>query len=274
MERTATVHLSSWLDSPGRKPIVLRGARQVGKTWLVRDLARRSGRKLVELNFEADSSWRQCFSDNDPTAILTRIGVKFGRRVEPADSLLFLDEIQAYGEALAKLRWFAEEMPTLPVVAAGSLLEFSLGDHAYSMPVGRIAFYNLDPLGFDEYLRAHDQQQLLEALSAWRPGRPLDAVVHEQAGRRLERFAMTGGMPGIVAAELDGATSESIRGSQRQLGATYRADFARYSGRVATDTLDGVLRSVAFQLGHKFVYSRVDTDARHHHVKAALELLG
>ena len=261
------------MASPSRKPLVLRGARQVGKTWLVRDLARRLNRELIELNFEGDPFWSECFVENSPEGILARIGLRMGNRVDPATSLLFLDEIQSFPAGLAKLRWFAEEMPVLPVVAAGSLLEFALGEHDHSMPVGRIGFYNLDPMGFDEYLAAHGQDLLIEALSDWRPGSIVDQVTHERASLWMERFAMTGGMPSIAAMDAGGETSESIRDAQRQLVATYRADFTKYSGRIATDLLDKVLRAVANQLGQKFVYAKVDAGAKQHQVKTALELL-
>jgi len=273
MERFAATDLLNWMKSFGRKPLVLRGARQVGKTWLVRDLARRLDAKLVELNFEHDPAWAECFVDNSPQRILERVGLRLGYRVEPSSSLLFLDEIQAFKGGLAKLRWFAEQLPELPVAAAGSLLEFALGDREHGMPVGRVGFYNLSPLGFDEYLLAHGQDLLLERLSKWRPGATLDSVVHEQGSLWMERFAMTGGMPSIVALAVEGSTSESIRSAQRQLLATYRADFAKYSGRMTTDILDKVLVAAAHQLGQKFVYAKVAADTRHQQVRDALELL-
>jgi hypothetical protein len=262
-----------WMGASGRKPLVLRGARQVGKTWLVRDLARRLGRALVELNFEHDPAWAECFVDNSPERILERVGLRLGSRVNPASTILFLDEIQAFGAGLAKLRWFAEQLPELPVVAAGSLLEFALRDHDHGMPVGRVGFYNLNPLGFDEYLLAHGQDLLLERLSEWRRGDIPDPVVHEQGCRWMERFAMTGGMPSIAALDVEGSTSESIRAAQRQLVATYRADFAKYSGRLATDIIDKVLLAAAHQLGQKFVFAKVAADARHQQVKTALVML-
>lgn len=227
----------------------------------------------MELNFEHDPTWADCFVDNSPQRILERIGLRLGHGLKPASALLFLDEVQAFGAGLAKLRWFAEQLPELPVVAAGSLLEFALRDHDYSMPVGRVGFYNLSPLGFDEYLLAHGQDLLLERLSEWAPGAIPDPVVHQQGAVWMERFAMTGGMPSISVLDVEGSASESIRAAQRQLVATYRADFAKYSGRMETGILDKVLHAVAHQLGQKFVFTKVAADTRHQQVKAALELL-
>ena len=181
MQRALSDWLDRWLADPGRKPLVLRGARQVGKTWLVRDLARRSGRELVELDFERDPGHKRAFLSNDPRDALGQVSLLVNRDVHEHRSLLFLDEIQAAVEILAKLRWFYEEMPALPVVAAGSLLELALGDHAFSMPVGRISFQHVEPLGFPEYLDAHGQERLHTALAGWRPGGTLPEVVHRQA---------------------------------------------------------------------------------------------
>ncbi|MEM9874222.1 MAG: AAA family ATPase [Myxococcota bacterium] len=121
-DRAASARLDRWLERPGRRPLVLRGARQVGKTWLVRDLAMRTGLDLLEVNFERDPNAAVAFASNDPGVILGELSLLFGRPIDRTRSLLFLDEIQARPELLAKLRWFFEESPELAVVAAGSLL--------------------------------------------------------------------------------------------------------------------------------------------------------
>jgi predicted AAA+ superfamily ATPase len=251
---------------------MLRGARQVGKTWLVRALAERSGRDLVEVNFERDPQLRDAFSSNDPKSIIGQLSLRHPRPITER-SLLFLDEIQEFSEGIAKLRWFAEEWPELPVVAAGSLLEFALRDHHFSMPVGRVAFHRVEPLGFLEYARAHGQENLVKSLAGWRPGLDMEKMVANTAAIWMERFAMVGGMPGVVARELEGAAPSEIREAQRQLVATYRADFPKYAGRMDANVLDKVLRAVARDLGRKFVYARADDSVRQHQAKAALELL-
>ena len=147
MKRTASQDLVEWLNAADRRPLVLRGARQVGKTWLVRDLAETAKRRLIELNFERDSSAARAFESNDPRRILGELSLLMGEPIEPRSALLFLDEIQAADALLSKLRWFYEEMPELPVVAAGSLLELTLADHSMSMPVGRVTFRHIEPMG-------------------------------------------------------------------------------------------------------------------------------
>ena len=273
MERNRIDQLQDWLSSPGRKPLVLRGARQVGKTWLVRELAARSGRELIELNFERDPRHARLFATNDPRQVLGELGLAIGRDLEPGSALLFLDEIQAAGELLGKLRWFAEELPELPVIAAGSLLDFALADHTFSMPVGRIGFLHLAPLGFDEYLRAHGQTKLLAVLTAWQPQRSLSPTAHARALDWFYRYAMVGGMPAVVAADIAGQAPRACRDLQRDLLATFRADFAKYAGRMDREILGHVLEAVAGSLGRKFVYAQVGDGVKQHQAKRALELL-
>lgn len=273
MKRDLRGSLDAWLGDSERRPLVLRGARQVGKTWLVRDLANRCSRDLVELNFEREPGLKRHFASNDPAQILGELSLVLGREIDPARSLLFLDEVQAAGELLAKLRWFYEELPGLPVVAAGSLLEFTLSDHSFSMPVGRIRFLRVEPMSFPEYLEAHERSKLLQVLASWRPGDTLSPAAHEKAEEWFHRYAMVGGMPGIVAADADGRDPKQCRELQRDLVATYRADFARYSGRMDREILDRVLLFAAGSLGRKFVAARVGEGLKHPQVGRALELL-
>lgn len=135
MKRKSEVHLKNWLYSSYRKPLVVQGARQVGKTWLVRNLAQTEHKTLIELNFERDPSAKTLFQSNEPARIIKSIGAYLGKEIDSKKSILFLDEIQEAEEILAKLRWFAEELPELSVIAAGSLLEFLLEQHEFSMPL-------------------------------------------------------------------------------------------------------------------------------------------
>jgi len=240
---------------------------------LVRELAARSGRRLVEVNFERDPSLKRFFAVKDPRRILGELSLALSVDIDPETSLLFLDEIQGAGEVLAGLRWFYEELPRLPVAAAGSLLDFALADHTFSMPVGRVAFQHIEPMGFPEYLIAHGQERLLAPVAAWRPGAELSAAAHEQALRWFYRFAMVGGMPAVVAADVAGREPRQVRELQKDLVAAYRADFAKYSGRMDRDILDAVLKAVAASLGRKFVHAHVREGVKQHQAKHALELL-
>lgn len=156
--------LRSWTVQSERKPLVIRGARQVGKSTLVRQLAEVAGFELVELNFERNPDLREAFAaTKEPVGILATIQLLTGQSVRPDKTLLFLDEIQAAPEALAALRYFYEEMPQLHVIAAGSLLEFTLAEAQFSMPVGRVEYMYLGPLQFEDFLVAVRES----ALASW-----------------------------------------------------------------------------------------------------------
>lgn len=273
MQRDASRYLDSWLTRERRLPLIVRGARQVGKTWIVRDLAERHELDLVECNFERVPELAGCFTHADPRRVLSELELALDRRIDVDGALLFIDEVQAAGEVLASLRWFAEELPELPVVAAGSLLEFTLADHDFSMPVGRVGYLHLDPLSFPEYLRAHSLDPLLDSLTAWEPGATLSDVAHERATEWFMRYCAVGGLPAVVRADVETDDPREVRRLQSDLLATYRDDFAKYAGRMDPDVLDRTLLGVARQLGTSFTYSHVDPDLRHSRVKSALELL-
>ncbi len=270
MERDLETWLRQWLEGKG-KPLILRGARQVGKTWAVRRLAEACGRDLIELNLERTPQLQSLFAQNNPQQTLGLLEIHLGRPVLPKTSLLFLDEIQAVPSLLAKLRWFAEDLPQLPVVAAGSLLEFALADHAYSMPVGRISFRHVQPMTFPEYLSAHGQGRLLSHLSDHSPNDTLPEVVHQSASVWFHRFCMVGGMPAVVNLDVSTGIARQCRDAQRDLIAAYRADFPKYKGRIEQSALDQVLARVAASLGKKFNYT--DPSLANPTSKRSLELL-
>ena len=273
MERGVSQKLDHWLTRKERRPLVLRGARQVGKTWLIRDLALRLGRSLVEINFERDPQLSRCFAANDPKRVLAELSLAMDCDITPDGSLLFLDEIQAVPEMFARLRWFAEELAVLPVAAAGSLLNFTLADKSFRVPVGRIGYLHVEPMGYQEYLRAHGQDRLIDALKAWHPGGELSTVAQARATEWFDRYAMVGGMPDVVAADIAQQDPQICRALQRQLVATFRDDFAKYSGRMDRNILDSTLTAVASSLGRKFVYAHVEQGVKQHQAKHALELL-
>lgn len=273
MERHASTLLREWLRRPRRLPLVVRGARQVGKTWLARTLAAEEGLDLIEVNFERDPGLVRCFAANDPAKVIGALSIALGRDVRTQGSLLFLDEIQAAGEVIAGLRWFAEELPELPVIAAGSLLEFTLARHDFSMPVGRVSYLFVEPMTFAEFLLAHGQGALRDALAAWRPTDPIADLAFERAAEWFSRFVMVGGMPAVVLTDVEGGLPADVRRRQADLVATYRDDFAKYAARTDPTVLDAVLRGVAAQLGRKFVYSHVADGLRHTLARDALEML-
>ena len=273
MQRLISTELDAWLTCQDRRALVIRGARQVGKTWLVRDLAQRNSLDLVEVNFERTPHLADIFNDASPLEVFRELSLLTGRELQPETSLLFIDEIQVAPAVLSKLRWFTEDFPELPVVAAGSLLEFALGEKGFSMPVGRVTYRFVEPLSFEEYMLAHSQELLLSRIGEWTPGDELGAVAHKQAATYYERYSMVGGMPAVVNADVKFDEPQRCRRIQTDLMATYRDDFAKYVGRMDPRLLDIVLVSVAAQLGDKFVYSRAGEEVKHKQAKQSLELL-
>lgn len=273
MKRDVTAFLIHWLNSPARKPLVIRGARQVGKTWLIRDLAHSQERRLIELNFEKRPDLTSLFLTNEPKDTLANIEAFIGRKVEPTRTILFLDEIQAAPQILEKLRWFAEEMPELPVVAAGSLLDFALAKHEFSMPVGRIGYLYLEPLSFEEFLNAVGQHELRTYLQnySWKVNIP--EVLHVQLIKLIKEFLVVGGMPAAVSSWGAEKAPERVNQIHFDLLATYRDDFAKYSGRLTTSRLEEVMNSIPLQLGKKFVYKNANSDVSTIPLKQALDLL-
>ncbi|MCH9626214.1 MAG: hypothetical protein S4CHLAM123_14070 [Chlamydiales bacterium] len=273
MKRDRTLFLTNWLNSGTRKPLVVRGARQVGKTWLIRDFASSQERQLVELNFEKRPDLRSLFSSNDPRETIINISASVGSKIEPTKAILFLDEIQAAPHLLEKLRWFAEDMPELPVVAAGSLLDFTLAKHEFSMPVGRIGYMYLEPLSFEEFLDAIGQHELREYLQNYVWNLNIPATIHSQLIKLLKEYLIVGGMPAAVSTWVAEKAPPIVNQIHFDLLATYRDDFAKYSGRLSINRLEDIMNSVPRQLGKKFVYKDANFDISSAPLKQALDLL-
>ena len=154
MHRFALDYLKSWQSKANRKPMIIRGARQVGKSYLAHNFADKRFENIAELNFERDMELASLFVSNDPHKIIQLLELRLNTSIKPGKTLLFLDEIQAAPSVLPVLRYFHEEMPDLHIIAAGSLLEFALENFKHSMPVGRIEYLHLGPMQFEEYLLA------------------------------------------------------------------------------------------------------------------------
>ena len=273
MKRFAANELENWLKNKNRKPIVLRGARQVGKTWLVRDLAKRQKLKLVELNFERLPSLADLFSENNPVEILRNIEAELAITIKPDSSLLFLDEIQAAPQLFSKLRWFKEEIPNLPVIAAGSLLDFALKKYRYSMPVGRITYFYLDQISFFEFVLETGNEALYKKMSSFSLESRMPESLHKKSLNLYHDYCLVGGMPEVVQEWVNSKNLKPCIKIQQDLLATYRDDFHKYGGEVDAGMLNKILLSVAKQLGNKFMYSRVDPTKKLVGIKKALSML-
>jgi len=273
MRRDRTLFLVHWLNSNARKPLIIRGARQVGKTWLIRDLADSQGRRLIELNFEKRPDLESLFSSNDPKEIIINIAASTGSKIEPSKAILFLDEIQAAPHLLEKLRWFAEDMPELPVIATGSLLDFTLAKHEFSMPVGRVGYLYLEPLSFEEFLGAIGQHELRAYLDNYDWNLNIPIAIHSQLMKAIKEYLVVGGMPAAVSSWATEKAPDSVNQIHFDLLTAYRDDFAKYNGRLTIDRLEDVMSSVPRQLGKKFVYTDANSEVSTAPLKQALDLL-
>lgn len=273
MNREVELNLQDWFRHPGRQPIILRGARQVGKTWLARSCARKAGLELLEINFERHPEYGQYFRGSDPAKIFDELSIAFDHRVAPERTLLFLDEIQAAPEVIGKLRWFAEEMPDLAVMAAGSLLEFALTELRHSMPVGRVGFLHVQPMTFPEYMTAHGQEHLMDRLETWSLEKEFSKALHRKLLDWYDRYQMVGGMPAVVSADVERGNAVECRRIQSNLVQSYREDFNKYAGRMDTRVLHAVMLAAAAQVGKRLVYSRVGEGVKHQQASHAMDLL-
>ena len=273
MQRTSLNYLENWLAAADRKPLVMRGARQVGKTWLVRHLSEKSKKQLIELNLEKQPNLASLFDSNEPRQILINLSAIFGQNITPEKCLLFLDEIQTAPQLLGKLRWFAEDLPQLPVITAGSLLEFVLAQHSFSMPVGRISYMHLEPLSFEEFLLANEKHSLWEYVTKYDLNAEIPLAIHEQLTTLFKEYVLIGGLPAAVASWTSEHSLNKINQIHHDLLATYRDDFAKYRGGIALERLDETMMAIPKMLGQKFKFSTVNATINATTIKQVLNLL-
>jgi predicted AAA+ superfamily ATPase len=274
--------MSTWLRSPHRKPLVLRGARQVGKSFLVRELALREQRELCELNFEAKPKLKSLFDSVAPEGILNALEQEIGTRFNDK-TLLFLDEIQDCPAALSSLRYFYEKNPEIPVVAAGSLLEFALNESPYSMPVGRVTFRWIHPFRFQEFLAVRSKKLLLEVIENFvDKGVAITPPAHDALMRELAIYCFVGGMPEAVRRfhhegdTVDGVFSAAT--THDDIILSYRADFAKYRRRIPLESLHAVFDALPQIVGDvRTKFGNIDKSQRSDPLRkavTALELAG
>lgn len=272
MKRSAETHLLSWKNRPNRKPLILRGARQTGKTYLVEHFARDQFSNFLKLDFEFDLDAKPVFQQRDPQAIISELSILFDARIVPGETLLFLDEIQACPEAVHTLRYFYEKMPQLHVIAAGSLLDFTLRDFQYSMPVGRIEFLHLYPLSFSEFLLAANPR-LHEFVESWEAGEQISPGLHSRLTELLRVFFFTGGMPEAAASWINQRDFVDVQRIQSSILITMQHDFAKYGTRIQQEHLQKALSFVPANIGRKVKYVQVDRSIRSVALKDAFHLL-
>lgn len=270
MRRYIDDDLTRWKNGTRRKPLILRGARQVGKTWTLKEFGKNNFDSVAAVDLERNPALRRVF-DGDLSAarICADLEVLLRQKITPGKTLLFFDEIQACPRAITALRYYYEEMPELHVVAAGSLLEFTLKESSF--PVGRIQFLNLYPLCFAEYLEAIGNDFAAAAVT----GNPSDLspAVHGLLFEELKKYFFVGGMPACVKAFAETGSLQDAFEVQGEIVESYRMDFAKYTPQVDRFCLDAVFTTLSQSVGQQIKYARLGEGYSNPTLKKAFEAL-
>ncbi len=252
MKRDLYKSLLDWKSSPTRKPLLLQGARQVGKTYLLEDFGKNEFLKFHIFNFEQDKGLSPVFeTDLNPNQILTDLSIHKGERISSKSDLVIFDEIQACPRALTSLKYFYESMPELPLCCAGSLLGVALSSESF--PVGKVEFKNLFPMKFSEFLKALNEDLLIEALESSREASTISETTHQKLWGCLKEYYVTGGMPQVVSEYISMRDNrieamDNARKIQKGLIEGYYRDFAKHSGKTNSMHIVSIFEDAPMQL--------------------------
>ena len=275
MERKAIQHLLNWKSDEDRKPLILRGARQTGKTWLMQEFGRVSYKNTAYFNFDENEDLKELFeTTKDPHRLIELLGLIQGQRIMPEKTLLIFDEVQECPEALNALKYFREKANEYHVVAAGSLLGTYLAEPK-SYPVGQVDIMNVYPLSFEEYLAGTDEK-LLGFIKENRIGEKIPTIFHERLLEAYQLYNIIGGMPECVASWIKYRDAGRIDVIQKNLLALYEHDITKHNKKVNASRILMVYRSIVPQLAKenkKFAYGVVKPGARAREFEEAVEWL-
>lgn len=267
MKRDILKQLSAWCEHPYRKPLILRGARQVGKSWAINEFGKQF-KRFVSVNFEKTPDAQEIFrGDLSAEHILEKLSLFTHEKIVPGECLLFFDEIQECPDAIRALRYFKEELPALHVIAAGSLIDFVL--KKIGVPVGRVQFMYLYPLSFSEFLTVNDRDDLRQYILT----QQVDPIIHRQILDYLKNYFWLGGMPAVVSAWLNNRDPQLCHEIQDEIIEAYQQDFHKYASDKQIPYLSKVFAAIPKLLGKKFKFSHVDVDTHTLPLKEALSLL-
>ncbi|MCQ2265766.1 MAG: AAA family ATPase [Bacteroidales bacterium] len=273
MKRKICDFLRNWYSDAKRKPLVMRGARQVGKTWLARNLAEELQLDLVEVNAERDFELIEIFRNTKVKECFRQLEIFVGKKLDPSKTLLFFDEVQAAPFVIPNLRWFYEDFPELAVIATGSLLDFVLEDHDFSMPVGRISYCHVEPMSFVEFLWANGEDLLADEMACALESHEIAPILHKKLNSLFYEYTVVGGLPAVVEAWTENHDDTERCRLQNDIIQNYNDDFNKYRKRINVEPLRQTWLSVASQLGSRFMYSHINSSVRQPQLKECLRLL-
>ncbi len=270
MKRIIEEKLEEWKNSTRRKPLIVRGARQVGKTYSIQKFGRSLFNNLVTVDLEKERQLHNIFErDLNPERICAELEVVLNEKITPHKSLLFFDEIQNCPRTIMALRYFYEEIPDLHVIAAGSLLEFSMSD--ISFPVGRIQFLDMIPLTFGEYLLAIGKNEAADIVSS--EPRAVSDSIHRLLLDELRKYCFVGGMPESIKVYVESKSLKESFSVHRELCESFRHDFSKYAPRTGSDILDSVLTGTARHVGQQIIYTHLTDTSAQPTIKKAFDTL-
>ena len=271
MKRLMDWHLKQWKVDQHRKPLLIRGARQVGKTYGVRYLGK-DFESFVEINFERRKDANKIFEkDLDPERILQELSLFTGKVIVPGTTLLFLDEVQECPEAIQSMRYFFEEMPSLHLIAAGSLLDFAL--EKIGLPVGRVSSLYVYPLSFMEFLVAIGESLTAKAVLSHEKGVPMGDAIHSKLLDLVGRYLSIGGMPEAIVKWIETKNPLESFKVHHQLADTYRQDFQKYAKKFQIKYLDTLFNQIPRHIGKQFKYSEIHGEYKKRELAPCLDLL-
>lgn len=273
MKRFIEKELVKWKDDPFRMPLLIRGARQVGKSFTVEKFGKEHFSQFVTVNFELKPELKNCFRTLEPEKILQELELVLGVEITPGKTLLFIDEVQFCPQAIASLRYFKELKGDLHVIAAGSLLEFALVDPAISFPVGRVQSYYMRPLSFFEFLHVLGEKQVCKYLEEYDGRDEISVALHEKLMELIKTYCIVGGMPGSVARFLETGSMLECQNYLINLIDLYRTDMSKYASKTQYRHLQVLFDRAPETVGLRFKYSHIDPDTRSRDLQLALDQL-
>ncbi|MEA1878493.1 MAG: AAA family ATPase [Bacteroidota bacterium] len=273
MKREFTKYLEEWRLRKTRKPMIVRGARQIGKTYTIEAFGETNYERYVKIDFEENSELIGFFTTNDVLRIKQDIEVYFNTKFIAGETLLFLDEIQLAPKAIGALRYFYEKMPEIDVIAAGSLLDHTLNDLGFSMPVGRVEFSYMYPMNFMEFLGANNELSLVDFIQKYQFPQVITTPIHEKLLRYVRLYYVIGGMPEAVNNFVEEGNLPAVERVHESILKTLEYDFSKYGSRSQQFIMIKLLKYIPSAIGQKFKYSKAVPEQRAAPIRAALELM-
>ncbi|QOS39400.1 DUF4143 domain-containing protein [Treponema rectale] len=275
MERKIYHQLIDWKNKRDRKPLILQGARQVGKTYIVNYFAGKEYANCVYCNFEKDKNLGEFFHDLTPSSIIDKISLYKRKEILKGNTLIIFDEIQACPEALTSLKYFAEEANDYHIIALGSLLGLCVNRENTSFPVGKVEFMDLYPMDFEEFLMANEEYSLIKMIrECYQSNRPLETIFHERALHYYKEYLFVGGMPEAVEEYIKNHNPELVRIKQQDILQAYQNDMSKYNKATEIPKTKIVYKSISTQLSKenkKFQYSQIKRGGRSSEFENAIE---